>query len=104
MPHVSIADPGAAVSVQPGSVVSKVIHRDTELTVTVFGLDAGEGLDEHRTGRVAIVQVLSGHLLLLVDGEDINAGPGFWLQMAPDTPHALRALEPTVMLLTLLHV
>lgn len=102
MPHLFILDPGAAVSVQPGSVVSKVIHRDAELSVTVFGFDAGEGLDEHQTGRVAIVQVLSGQLRLVVDGDDVDAGPGSWLHMAPGTSHALRATEPTVMLLTLL--
>ena len=28
-------------------------------------------------------------------------GPGYWLYMAPGTPHALVASEPSVMLLTL---
>ena len=32
----------------------------------------------------------------------MDAGPGFWLYMTPNTPHALVAVEPTVMLLTLL--
>lgn len=35
------------------------------------------------------------------DGEEIDAGPGFWLHMSPGTPHSLVADEPTVMLLTL---
>jgi quercetin dioxygenase-like cupin family protein len=35
------------------------------------------------------------------DSEEFDAGPGFWLHMAPETPHALVAVEPTVMLLTL---
>ena len=35
-----------AVTVQPGAVVSKVIHRDEDLDVTVFAFDVGEGLTE----------------------------------------------------------
>ena len=87
---------------QEGSVVSKVIHRGDELDVTVFGFDAGEGLTEHRASRPAIVQVLSGRLRFTADGEELDAGPGFWLLMTAGTPHALIAREPTVMLLTLL--
>ena len=101
MPHVAlpIAD---QVAIQPGSVVSKVIHRDDELNVTVFGFDTGEGLSEHQASRSAVVQVLSGRLSFTVDGEELDLGPGLWLHMSPGTPHALEATEPTVMLLTLL--
>ncbi len=101
MSHVvlSIAE---QVAIQRGAIVSKVVHRDHELNVTVFGLDAGEGLSEHQASRVAIVQVLSGRLRFTVDGEELDLGQGNWLHMSPGTPHALEATEPTVMLLTLL--
>jgi quercetin dioxygenase-like cupin family protein len=89
------------VVIQPGSVVSKVIHRDEALNVTVFGFDVGEGLSEHQASRAAVVQVLSGRLRFTVEGEDFDLGPGLWLHMSPGTPHALEAAEPTVMLLTL---
>jgi quercetin dioxygenase-like cupin family protein len=102
MTHSVIPDAGAAVSVQEGSVVSKVIHRDRELDVTVFAFAAGEGLTQHRASRPAIVQVLSGRLRFTADDEELDAGPGFWLHMAAGTPHALVAEEPTLMLLTLL--
>lgn len=102
MSHDALADVAAAVAIQDGSVVSKVIHRDEDLDVTVFGFDAGEGLTEHRASRPAVVQVLSGRLRLTVDGEEIDAAAGFWLHMATGTPHALVATEPALMLLTLL--
>lgn len=101
MPHTAIADAAKIVQVQPGAVVSKVIHRDEDLDVTVFAFDAGEGLTEHTASRSAIVQVLSGRLRLTVDGEPFDAGPGFWLHMTTGAPHALEAVEPTIMLLTL---
>jgi len=89
------------VEIPSGAVVSKVIHRDKDLNVTVFGLDAGEGLTEHQASRVAVVQVMSGRLHFTVDGEELDLAPGSWLHMSPATPHALVATEPTVMLLTL---
>ena len=102
MPHVALADAAAAVAVQPGAVVSKVIHRDNRLNVTVFGFDAGEGLTEHKASQAAIVEVLAGQLAFIADGEEFDAGPGFWLHISPGTAHSLVAQEPTVMLLTLI--
>jgi quercetin dioxygenase-like cupin family protein len=102
MPHTAISDAAAAVEVQEGAVVSKVIHRDEDLDVTVFGFGAGEGLTEHTASRPAIVQVLSGRMRFTADGEELDAGPGFWLYMTAGTPHAIVAAEPCLMLLTLL--
>ena len=48
------------------------------------------------------MQVLTGRLRFTVEGAELDAGPGFWLQMAPGAPPALTAVEPTIMLLTLL--
>ena len=101
MPHFAITDAAATVTIQQGAIVSKVIHRDDVLNVTVFGFDAGEELAEHTASSAAIVQILAGRMRFTADGEDLEAGPGFWLHMAPGTPHALTALEPAVMLLTL---
>jgi quercetin dioxygenase-like cupin family protein len=102
MSHVAIADVVSEVTIQPGAVVSKVIHRSEKVNVTLFGFDAAEELTEHRSARQAVVQVLTGHLRFVADGEEFDAGPGFWLHMAADTPHSLVATEPTVMLLSLI--
>ena len=104
MPHTTITVLTQVITIQPSAVVSKVIHRDEDLDVTVFGFDAGEGLTEHTASRAAIVQVLEGRLRFIVDGEEHDAGPGFWLHMKAGSPHALEAVEPTLMLLTLIGV
>lgn len=101
MPHVLIIDPPSEVAIQPGAVVSKVVHRGDGMNVTVFGFGAGEGLTEHEAARAAVVQVLSGGLRFTVDGQELELVPGSWLQMTPHTPHSLVATEPTIMLLTL---
>ena len=101
MSHSLIAHPAGEVTVQSGAVVSKVVHRDDGMNVTVFGFDSGEELTEHQAARAAVVQVLSGTLRFTVDGEQLDLCAGSWLHMAPGTPHSLIASEPTVMLLTL---
>ena len=101
MPHVLIIDPPSEVAIQPGAVVSKVVHRGDGINVTVFGFDAGEELTEHQAARAAVVQVLSGRLRFTVDGEELELAPGSWLHMTPGTPHSLVATEPSIMLLTL---
>ena len=102
MTHKAIQDISADVEIQPGAVVSKVIHRDDQVNVTVFGFDIGQELTEHSAARAAVVQVVSGRLRFTADGDELDAGPGFWLHMAPETPHSLVAVEPTIMVLTLL--
>ena len=102
MAHTKIDNAADAVAIQVGAVVSKVVYRDDEIDVTVFGFDTGEGLTEHTAARPAIIQVLSGRLRLTVDGDETRVAPGTWLHMGPGTPHSLEAEEPTIMLLTLL--
>jgi quercetin dioxygenase-like cupin family protein len=102
MPHVVLSGVATAIDIQTGAVVSRVIFRDDRTEVTVFGFDAGEGLSEHQASRSAIVQIIKGRLEFFADGEQLDAGPGFWLHMEPGTPHSLTAREPTVMLLTLI--
>ncbi|MBI5284344.1 MAG: cupin domain-containing protein [Chloroflexi bacterium] len=102
MSHVTIEDVAKTVTVQPGAVVSKVIHRDADVDVTVFAFDAGEGITQHTASRPAIVQVLAGRLRFTTEGEDLNAVPGTWIYLSAGAPHTIAAVEPTVMLLTLL--
>jgi quercetin dioxygenase-like cupin family protein len=102
MPHTIIEDLTHDVAVQPGSVVSKVVHKGDGLDVTMFAFDVGEGLTEHTARRPAIVQVLSGRLSFTVEDDETDARAGAWIHMTADTPHSLEALQPTLMLLTLL--
>ncbi len=102
MSHALITDLAGEVTIQAGAIVSKVVDRGDGVNVTVFGFDAGEQLTEHQASKAAIVQVLSGRLRFTVDGEELDMGTGSWLHMSPGAPHALIAVEPTVMLLTLI--
>jgi quercetin dioxygenase-like cupin family protein len=102
MAHTTIDDLETVVATQSGAVLSKVIHRDDGLDVTVFAFDSSEGLAEHTAARPAILQLLKGRIRLTVDGDEVDMVPGTWVHMSQGAPHALAALEPALLLLTLL--
>lgn len=94
-------DPAALVEVPPAGTLSRTMHQDDDVKVVVFGFAAGEELSEHTASRPALIQVLSGELELTLGGEVVRAGAGTWVHMSAGLRHAVRALVPSVMLLTL---
>jgi len=101
MPHDAHVYLAEEVTIQEGAIVSKVIHRDDVLNVTVFGFDTGQALTEHRSPRHAIIEVVSGRIEIIVDNHNFDALAGFWLHLDPETSHSLVAAEPSIVLLTL---
>ncbi|MBU1672291.1 MAG: cupin domain-containing protein [Actinobacteria bacterium] len=87
---------------QEGSVVSREVMKGKAGTVTVFAFDEGEGLSEHTAPFDAMVQVLEGRVEVTIDGEPLEVGEGEVVIMPADHPHALKALTPFKMLLTLI--
>lgn len=99
---VVIPDLSSEVDVPLSGTLSRVLHQDDRLRLVLFAFDAGQELTEHRSGSAAVVQVVSGRLKFSASGEKSDLKPGAWLYMAPGEEHALEAVEPTLMLLTLL--
>jgi quercetin dioxygenase-like cupin family protein len=89
------------VGYAPGSVVSRTIAKARGGTVTLFAFDAGQELSEHTAPFDAFVQVLDGAAELTIGGERVVARTGETVRMPAGIPHALRAVEPFKMLLTL---
>jgi len=100
--HKVIADPSSEVKVQPGATTSAGILDEKGLKAIVVGFDTGQGTPVHDVPQAAIVQVLSGLLRYSVGDETFDLGPGSWLHLPPGTSHAQTALEPTVLLLTMI--
>ena len=90
------------VSVQEGSVVSRTLVDRPVGTVTAFAFDKGQALSEHSAPYDALVQVVEGELEISIGGESHKVTSGRWLLMPADIPHALKAKEPSVMLLTMI--
>lgn len=81
---------------------SRTLHRGDGATVILFTFAEGEELSEHTSSKPAIVHLLSGRMRMTFAGERLEAAPGTWVRMEPGTAHAMTALTPARMLLTLL--
>ena len=86
---------------QSGAIVSRTLAKSKGGTFTLFAFDAGQELSEHTAPFDAFVQVLDGSVELTIGGEKVVARRGETVRMPAGIPHAVRALEPFKMLLTM---
>jgi quercetin dioxygenase-like cupin family protein len=89
-------------TIPPDSIVSRAVHDDARLKVTLFGFAPGQELSDHTSTRAAVIEILSGQATLGLGDELVEAGPGTWVSMEPHLRHSVRAQTEVVMLLTLL--
>ncbi|MFY9399717.1 MAG: cupin domain-containing protein [Desulfomonilia bacterium] len=92
---------GDLAAYQDRSVVSREIIGKPSGTVTVFAFDAGEGLSEHTAPFDALVHVIEGTAVVLIDGQPHKVEAGEMIVMPAGRPHALKAETRFKMLLVL---
>lgn len=110
MPHDPHAATGASeelfatdlVAYQSGTVVSRTLIKKPTGTVTVFAFDAGEGLSEHTAPFDALVFALDGQAEIPIAGVPHTLTAGQILLLPAGKPHAVRALTPFKMMLTMI--
>jgi quercetin dioxygenase-like cupin family protein len=81
-------------------IVSRALHDQGGVRVTLFAFAAGQQLTEHATPARALVQVLSGACEFSLAGKKTPLRAGDLLHMPPGLPHAVLATEAFSMLLT----
>ena len=101
-PATHLPDLVSEIEIPTNGTLSRVLFKDEAVRLVVFAFDEGQELTDHTARHAAIVQVLAGKVELVLDGERAELAPSGWVHMPPHLPHAVRALEPTVMMLTLL--
>lgn len=97
-----VADMRAEVEVPKDGILSRTVHAGEGLTLTLFGFDAGQELTEHTSTRAAIIEILDGQAEVVLDGDTHQLAGGAWIAMPPGMTHAIRAITPMRMALTLL--
>lgn len=95
-------DIASEVEIPEEGTLTRVLYRDDQIRVVVFAFDEGQELTDHTAAVPALVQLVSGRIRLDLDGEPVELEPGSWVRMEASLTHAVVALEPSVMLLTLL--
>jgi quercetin dioxygenase-like cupin family protein len=87
---------------QDGSVVSRQITKADAGNVTLFAFDKDQELSEHTAPFDALVHVLDGDAEIRISGKAFNLKPGDGIIMPADEPHAVKAISPFKMLLTMI--
>ncbi|MDO4888198.1 MAG: cupin domain-containing protein [Actinomycetaceae bacterium] len=86
------------------ATTSRVIVNNAVLRHVMFSFDAGQVLTEHASPRAVVVQQMSGKMRFTVNGQTKDLVGGDVVYLAPGDRHALEALEPCHMALTLVDV
>lgn len=92
----------AELQVPEAGTLSRVLYADDDVRLVGFAFDEGQELTEHSSALAVIVQVVRGRLAMRLGEQEVELGTSGWVHMPPRLPHSVRALEPTVMLLTML--
>ncbi|MGB8647717.1 MAG: cupin domain-containing protein [Anaerolineae bacterium] len=87
---------------QVGSVVSRTLVNKPAGTMTLFAFDAGQSLSEHTAPYDALVVMLDGEADITVSGNTVRARAGDLVVMPANAPHALTAITPYKMMLTMI--
>jgi quercetin dioxygenase-like cupin family protein len=99
---VLVADLAALVPVRAGRIEHKTVMNADGARLVVLALDAGEVLKEHRSPHPLLMQVVNGRVRIAAGGEDFDLAPGAVLHLGAAVPHAVQAMEPAHLVLTLL--
>ena len=84
------------------AVVSKHILNNEKGNITLFSFDKGEGLSEHTAPFDAVVNIVDGKAEITLNGDSNILKAGESIVMPANIPHALVALEPFKMVLTMI--
>ena len=90
------------VNYQNNAIVSKTIVEKEAGTVTLFAFDKDQALSEHTAPFDALVQVTEGQAEIRIAGVPHLINEGEMLIMPAHQSHALKALTPFKMLLTMI--
>lgn len=90
------------VGYQHGTVVSRILLKLPTGNVTVFAFDVGQGLTEHTAAFDALVHILEGKAEITISDKPYRVEAGEAILLPANQPHALAALTPFKMLLTMI--
>jgi len=97
-----VPDVAALVEVGAESTVSRTVLKADGVRLVLFAFDVGQELSEHTAAVPVLLRVLDGRLMVSAGGRSVELAPGGIVHLPARLPHALIALEPTRMLLTML--
>lgn len=80
-------------------ILSRVLRKDDQVNVTLFGFSQGEALSTHSAPTPAILYFLEGEAEVQLGEDKVNAQQGSFIYMPPMLPHGISAKTALRMLL-----
>jgi quercetin dioxygenase-like cupin family protein len=80
-------------------ILSRVLHKDDHVNVTLFGFSVGEALSVHSAPTPAVLYFIEGEAEVQLGDDKVNATPGSFVYMPPMLPHGISAKTAVRMLL-----
>lgn len=90
----------ALVTYQSGQIVSRTLVQNRGVSLTLFAFDTNEEISSHESKGDAMVQILDGKAKITIGEGTYFLSAGETVVMPAGVPHALEAVEPFKMLLT----
>lgn len=90
------------VPIPDAGTLSKVIHTSAGVRVVAFAFDAAQELTEHTAAVPVLLHVVTGRLTVQAGETTAELTPGGLVHLPAKLAHSVRAIEPTVLVLTML--
>lgn len=98
--HASIFTLKDLVEIEPGRVNSLTLSQTPGCKMTVFAIDADEGMSSHAASGDALITVLEGTGEITVNDVPHQLSAGQSIVMTSGSPHNVRGVTPFKMQLT----
>mgnify|MGYP004703731093 FL=1 len=98
--HASIFTLKDLVEIEPGRVNSLTLSQTPGCKMTVFAIDADEGMSSHAASGDALITVLEGTGEITVNDVPHQLSAGQSIVMTSGSPHSVRVVTPFKMQLT----
>jgi len=85
-----------------GGIVSKRVIQKEQGNITLFAFDSGQKLSEHTAPFDALVQVLEGEAEIIIGSNPNILSARMCIILPAGIPHAVNAITPFKMLLTMI--
>lgn len=100
--HSSVFNFAKKVDYSSDGIVSKRIIQKQIGNISLFAFDKGQELSEHSAPFDALIQVLEGSALIILDKKPYDVPAGESIIMPANIPHAVKATSRFKMLLTMI--
>ena len=84
------------------SIISRTILNKGTGTITLFAFDKGQSLSEHTAPFDALVQLVDGTGIIIINGQEFKLEAGQSIIMPANIPHAVMAADKFKMVLTMI--